>query len=113
MNCLANNQFMSKGLSQLLLLSIISKNTGLSGYLIVKKIKELTENNISLKIGSIYPQLDQLEQNNFIVKEIESVSDSTHMQKAVYSISKLGLKELQRMVHDWSFFIKNISELIN
>lgn len=111
--CLVNNQFISKGLSQLLLLSIISKNNGLSGYQIVKRIKELTDNNISLKIGSIYPQLDQLEQGNYIIKEIESVSESTHMQKAVYSISKQGIKELQRMVQDWSFFIKNISELIN
>ena len=69
-NCLPNNQFVSKGLSQLLLLSVISKNTGLSGYQIVKIIKDLTNENISLKIGSIYPQLDQLEQSNFIIKEI-------------------------------------------
>ena len=108
---MVNNQFMSKGISQLLLLSVISKNTGMSGYQIVKKIKDLSNQNISLKIGSIYPQLDQLEKENFIIKEIESVSDS-HMQKAVYSISKTGTQELQKMEQVWSSFIQNINDLL-
>ena len=88
---------MSKKLSQLLLLSVISKNNNLSGYQIVKIIKELTQKQISLKIGSIYPQLDQLEKMNFIKKEVVSMSDSSYMQKATYSITKEGIQELDSM----------------
>ena len=109
---LTNTQFVSKGMSQLLLLSVISKNNGLSGYQIVKIIKEMTKGQISLKIGSIYPQLDQLEKDNFIIKQIESVSESTHMQKAVYTISKLGLAILQDMITEWEVYSKNISNFL-
>ena len=109
---MVTNQFISKGTSQLLLLGIISKNRGFSGYQIVKKIKEQTGNKISLKIGSIYPQLDQLEKMNLIRKEIESVSESTHMQKAVYSITKTGNQELQNMINSWSEFMKIMNDLL-
>lgn len=109
---MTNNQFISKGISQLLLLTIISKNDGLSGYQIAKIIKELTKNQISLKVGSIYPQLDQLEKENNIIKEIESVSESTHMTKAVYTISKTGIQELQNMIQNWNDFINNLNNLL-
>ena len=72
----------------------------------------MTKGQISLKIGSIYPQLDQLEKDNFIIKQIESVSESTHMQKAVYTISKLGLAILQDMITEWEVYSKNISNFL-
>lgn len=112
MNSLTNAQYISKGVSKLLLLSIISKNEGLSGYQIVKKIKEISNEKISLKIGSIYPQLDQIEKDNYIIKEIESVSESTHMTKAVFTISKQGIQELQNMILEWNVFTKDITNLL-
>jgi DNA-binding PadR family transcriptional regulator len=92
---------------------VISKNRGLNGYQIVKKIKELSNNDITLKIGSIYPQLENLESQGLISKDIENVSESTHMQKAVYTISKKGLLELQNMVYQWFSFSNLINYLIH
>ncbi len=112
MKSVETNQFVCKGTSQLLLLGIISKNKGLSGYQIIKMIKEQSNNKISLKVGSIYPQLDQLERNDLIKREIESVSDSTHMQKAIYTITKVGLQELQNMIDTWSEFANIINKLL-
>ena len=112
MKKLTNTQFISKGISQLLLLGIISRNQNLSGYQIVKMIKNLSGDNISLKIGSIYPQLDQLEKASLIKKEIGSVSESTYMQKATYSITKEGIQELQNMITQWSEFNKLINKLL-
>ena len=63
-------------------------------------------------MGSIYPQLDQLEKMNLINREIEPVSESTHMQKAIYSITKLGLQELQNMLDNWMTFNSLINNLI-
>lgn len=112
MKLVETNQFICKGTSQLLLLGVISKNKGLSGYQIIKLIKEQSDNKISLKVGSIYPQLDQLEKMNLITRDIESVSESTHMQKAIYSITKAGIQELQKMNEIWFEFTNTINKLL-
>ena len=106
-------QFLSKGLSELLLLSIIQQNDGISGYQIIKHIQNLTNNEIQLKAGTIYPQINQLAIKNLINQEIESVGDSVHMKKAIYSITTSGIKELNNAINSWQEFVNTITTIVN
>ena len=100
-------------MSQILLLGVIQKYSGLSGYQIIKKIKNITDNTILLKAGTIYPQLDKLEKQDLVKQDIESVSESTHMKKATYTITKKGSRELQLMISKWNEFKKKIELVID
>jgi DNA-binding PadR family transcriptional regulator len=69
------------------------------GYSIIKKVKELSENEIVWTEGMLYPVLHRLEEQGFI--ESYWKSSETGRNRKYYAITGTGLQELESQIKQW------------
>lgn len=93
----SNPPFMS-GVPELLLLRLLNDKE-MYGYELVRSIKQVTDEAISLGEGVIYPVLHSLERNGSLKSRRKAVSGRT---RVYYSLTKKGRGRLQKLRDDWS-----------
>lgn len=91
-----NPPFMS-GVPELLLLRLL-KQREMYGYELVKSIKIVTGNAISLGEGVIYPVLHALERRGALKAKRKKVDGRT---RVYYSLTKTGQTRLERLQGEW------------
>lgn len=82
----------------ILILAILKENDSY-GYSIIKRVKELSGNELIWKEGMLYPVLHRLEEQHLIESYLE-VSESGHQRK-YYRIKEAGLEELESQKKQW------------
>ena len=92
-----NPPFMS-GVPELLLLRLLNEQE-MYGYELVRAIKNVTNQAISLGEGVIYPVLHSLERNGSLKAKRKAVSGRT---RVYYSVTKKGRDRLEKLRDDWS-----------
>ena len=92
----SNPPFMS-GVPELLLLRLL-ENREMYGYELVRAIKEVTGEAISLGEGVIYPVLHSLERNGSLIARRKPVGGRT---RVYYSLTQQGRGRLQDLQEDW------------
>ena len=92
----SNPPFMS-GVPELLLLRLLD-NREMYGYELVRSIREVTSDAISLGEGVIYPVLHSLERNGSLKSRRKPVGGRT---RVYYSVTKKGRDRLEKLQHDW------------
>lgn len=93
----SNPPFMS-GVPELLLLRLLNEQE-MYGYELVRSIKQVTKEAISLGEGVIYPVLHSLERNGALKSRRKAVSGRT---RVYYSVTKKGRDRLAKLRNDWS-----------
>ena len=93
----SNPPFMS-GVPELLLLRLLNDQE-MYGYELVRSIKEVTNEAISLGEGVIYPALHSLERNGSLKSKRKAVSGRT---RVYYSLTWKGRDRLEKLQNDWS-----------
>jgi transcriptional regulator len=69
------------------------------GYGLARRIEQISDDQLSLNYGTLYPALLKLEQEGAITSEW-GVSD--HNRKAkFYRLTKTGRRQLERQTRDW------------
>ena len=91
-----NPPFMS-GVPELLLLRLLEQRE-MYGYELVRSIKTVTSDAISLGEGVIYPVLHSLERNGALKARRKTVSGRT---RVYYSVTARGQKRLDRLQGEW------------
>ncbi len=91
-----NPPFMS-GVPELLLLQLL-KNREMYGYELVRSIREVTREAISLGEGVIYPVLHGLERNGSLKSDRKPVGGRT---RVYYSVTRKGRERLEKLQGDW------------
>ena len=91
-----NPPFMS-GVPELLLLRLLAQRE-MYGYELVKSIKLVTSEAISLGEGVIYPVLHGLERNGALKAKRKTVDGRT---RVYYSLTAKGKKRLDRLQGEW------------
>ena len=91
-----NPPFMS-GVPELLLLRLLDQQE-MYGYELVRSIKTVTSDAISLGEGVIYPVLHSLERNGALKARRKAVSGRT---RVYYSVTARGRKRLDRLQGEW------------
>lgn len=91
-----------------IILSILDKNESY-GYEIMQKVKELSENRIEWKEGSLYPVLHKLEKNG-LIKSLWKMAENGRHRK-YYAINKKGRKALQEEIENWKLVHTMLTEL--
>jgi len=91
-----NPPFMS-GVPELLLLRLLN-NREMYGYELVRSIREVTSEAISLGEGVIYPALHSLERNGSLKSKRKPVRGRT---RVYYSVTKKGHDRLEKLQNDW------------
>ncbi len=92
----SNPPFMS-GVPELLLLRLLEQQE-MYGYELVRSIKSVTEEAISLGEGVIYPVLHGLERNGALKSRRKAVGGRT---RVYYSLTGKGRQRLEKLQSDW------------
>ncbi len=92
-----NPPFMS-GVPELLLLRLLARRE-MYGYELVKSIKLVTDEAISLGEGVIYPVLHSLERNGALRAKRKAVRGRT---RVYYLLTAKGKRRLEHLQHDWN-----------
>ena len=92
----SNPPFMS-GVPELLLLRLLD-NREMYGYELVRSIREVTGEAISLGEGVIYPVLHSLERNGSLKSKRKPVGGRT---RVYYSVTRKGRERLDKLQNDW------------
>jgi len=100
----SNPPFMS-GVPELLLLRQLDVEE-MYGYELVKKIRHVTGETITLGEGVIYPVLHGLEQSGALKARHKKVAGRT---RVYYSVTAKGRKRLGKLQHEWHRIQSGIS----
>jgi len=92
----SNPPFMS-GVPELLLLQLLETEE-MYGYELVRTIRKVTNEAISLGEGVIYPVLHSLERNGALKAKRKAVAGRT---RVYYSVTKKGRERLHKLQGDW------------
>lgn len=92
----SNPPFMS-GVPELLLLQLLNSRE-MYGYELVRSIREVTGEAISLGEGVIYPVLHSLERNGSLKSKRKPVGGRT---RVYYSVTRKGRERLEKLQGDW------------
>ncbi len=99
-----NPPFMT-GVPELLLLRILEQQE-MYGYQLVRSVKQVTAEAISLGEGVIYPALHGLERNGSLKSRRKAVGGRT---RVYYSLTRKGKDRLAKLQDDWRRIQNGIS----
>ena len=97
-----------RGSLDLVLLSVLAEGPKY-GYLIQKRVHEVTAQKVRMQAGTLYPLLHRLEADHLIRSRGD---DSTGRQRKWYEITSAGRHELNRQAHGWRQYVECIGRLL-
>ncbi|MDN3586403.1 PadR family transcriptional regulator [Pedobacter aquatilis] len=107
---MAINNELFKGTLQTIILNLLSENERMYGYEITQKVKNITQGELLLKEGALYPALHKLEAEGFLETSTEIVDNRV---RKYYSLSKDGEKEVINKLQEAKDFISHLQLLLN
>jgi len=105
-----SNNNLIKGSLQTIILKLLEDNERMYGYEITQKVKEMTEGEIKITEGALYPALHKLEAEGLLSTEIEQVDNRV---RKYYSLTKDGQKEVSSKMAELHGFVNNLQRLLN
>ncbi|MFP5079676.1 PadR family transcriptional regulator [Pedobacter sp. JCM 36344] len=99
-----------KGTLQTIILNLLDQNEKMYGYEITQKVKAITQGELLLKEGALYPALHKLEAEGLLETSTEIVENRV---RKYYSLSKEGEKEMSNKLQEAKDFIANLQMLLN
>ncbi|ARS38705.1 PadR family transcriptional regulator [Sphingobacteriaceae bacterium GW460-11-11-14-LB5] len=107
---MAVNNELFKGTLQTIILNLLSENEKMYGYEITQKVKSITQGELLLKEGALYPALHKLEAEGLLETTTEVVENRV---RKYYSLSKDGEKEVVNKLQEAKDFIAQLQLLLN
>ena len=97
-----------KGSTKMLILEMV-KDENMYGYLMIKKLKEKSNNVFEFKEGTLYPILHSLEEKGLISSYWD---DTTGKKRKYYAITIKGKKSLKEKNEEWKIFSESVNRVI-
>ncbi len=107
---MAINNELFKGTLQTIILNLLASNDRMYGYEITQKVKAITEGQLILKEGALYPALHKLEAEGLLETSTEVVENRV---RKYYALSKNGEKEVVNKLAEAREFIAQLQLLLN
>ncbi len=107
---MAGNNELFKGTLQTIILKLLAENERMYGYEITQKVKSITQGELMLKEGALYPALHKLEAEGFLETSTEIVENRL---RKYYSLSANGEKEVISKLQEAKDFIAQLQLLLN
>ncbi|MDT0553637.1 PadR family transcriptional regulator [Urechidicola vernalis] len=104
------NQKLYKGSLQTIILKLLEENDKMYGYEITQKVKALTQGELKITEGALYPALHKLEADGLLDVEIAKVGN--RMRK-YYKLTEQGTKETVHRLAEMQEFLKTMQHLVN
>ena len=104
------NAQLFKGSLITIVLKLLDETEKMYGYEITKKVKELTNGEVNITEGALYPALHKLEAEGFLSVSIEQVGNRP---RKYYSLTKGGKKEVKNKLAELQSFIEQMQAVLN
>lgn len=98
-----------KGTLSVIILNLLAENDRMYGYEIFKHVKELSNEKILLKDGSLYPALQKMTKSGLL--SFEEVYIGKRVRK-YYSLTTKGKKEKVRHLEELKDFIATLNKIV-
>jgi PadR family transcriptional regulator PadR len=106
---MAINKNLITGSTTMLLLKLL-EDKDMYGYLMIEELAKRSDNTFSLKAGTLYPLLHNLELDG-MVNSYDEKADSGRIRK-YYSITKKGKKMLKEKKEEWNTYASAINQVL-
>ena len=107
---MATNNELFKGTLQTIILKLLSENEKMYGYEITQKVKTVTNGELLLKEGALYPALHKLEAEGLLETSTEVVDNRV---RKYYALSQKGEKAVVNKLQEAKEFIAQLQLLLN
>lgn len=94
-----------KGSLSTIILRLLQERDKMYGYEITKRAKELTQGELAITEGALYPALHKLEADGLVSVSVATVGNR---QRKYYSLTKTGKKETQHKLAELQSFIEQM-----
>lgn len=99
-----------KGTLSAIILKLLAENEKMYGYQIAQKVKELSDNKILIKEGSLYPALHKLKEDGLV--NIETVNIGKRIRR-YYFLTTQGERIKNEKVSEVEDFIDTIRKILS
>lgn len=99
-----------KGSLQLILLKLLKERGRMYGYELTQVVKEITNGEILLTEGALYPALHKMEKEGFLTTSVELVDNRA---RKYYSLTHVGKAEVEIKLKETKSFLENLHLLLN
>ena len=104
-----NTTELLKGTLTTIILKLLADSGKMYGYEITQKVRELSNDKILLKEGSLYPALHKLLHDGLV--EVETVHIGKRVRK-YYSLTQQGHEQKQAQFEELQEFLQTIHQLV-
>ncbi len=98
-----------KGNAAVLILSCLAREP-MHGYRIVKELEQMSEGYFTMREGTLYPHLHQLEEDGLIEGYWEQAASGRPRKQ--YRITDSGRADLARRTKEWETFQANVNRVL-
>ncbi|MFV0566534.1 MAG: PadR family transcriptional regulator [Flavobacteriaceae bacterium] len=104
------NSKLYKGTLTTIILKLLSQQDKMYGYEITQKVKAITNGELNITEGALYPALHKLEADGVLEVEVEKVDNR---QRKYYRITQKGKTETVNRLKELTDFIKQMQTIAN
>lgn len=98
-----------KGMLKPIILKLLLERGRMYGYEITQLVREITDGEVELTFGSLYPILHKLELEGIVKTEQEVINNRNRIY---YSISKKGTSKAQEKIAELESIVKTLKVLL-
>jgi len=109
-NCAMSNNPLLKGTLQTIILKLLADNTEMYGYEITQKVKEVTDGEIMITEGALYPALHKLEADGLLETFTQVVDNRV---RKYYRLTEQGGSEVADKLNEAAAYINQLQLLLN
>ena len=99
-----------KGTLQNIILKLLAKEVKIYGYQITQRAKELTQGELEMTEGALYPLLHKLEAEGMILSEIQKINGR---DRKYYLLTEKGKKQQTEQEAEMKNYLFNLNTIFN
>ncbi len=104
------NSKLYKGTLTTIILKLLSEHDKMYGYEITQRVKAITNGELTITEGALYPALHKLEADGVLEVEIKKVDNRL---RKYYRITEKGQKETHKQLLELKTFVKQMQSIVN
>lgn len=99
-----------RGTFKTIVLKLLAEHGRMYGYEITQKMKDMSDEKITITEGSLYPLLHKLEHDGVLATEIEKIGKRT---RRYYKLTEQGSGLAQQMVEEFKDFMQTMKNILD
>jgi DNA-binding PadR family transcriptional regulator len=105
-----SNAKLYKGSLTTIILKLLAESDKMYGYEITQKVKKMTQGELKITEGALYPALHKLEADGLLDVEVKKVDNRL---RKYYKLTEKGTKESVNKLEELERFIETIQGIVN